>query len=109
MFDKTYSPDIASPCLALCPKAIHMGSQPMFDDTPCRPTQTAAPLLTYQQAAKLLATSDRTVWQLVKDQKLPAIRFRGSVRIDPADLRAFIEQAKGRTATLTKSVEGGMP
>jgi len=73
-----------------------MGGQPMFNDTPCRPTQTAAPLLTYQQVAKLLATSDRTVWQLVKDQKLPAIRFGRSVRIDPTDLQVFIEQAKGQ-------------
>ena len=52
-------------------------------------------LLTYADAGKLLGVKDRTVWQLVKDGKLAAVRFGRSVRIDPSDLRAFIEQAKG--------------
>ena len=51
-------------------------------------------LLTYEAAGKILGVSDRTVWQLVKDRRLPAVRFRKSVRIDPADLRMFIDEAK---------------
>ena len=51
-------------------------------------------LLTYEDAAKILQVTDRTVWQLVKDRKLAAVRFGRSVRIDPADLQTFIEQAK---------------
>ena len=56
---------------------------------------TPTPLLTYPEVAKLLHVTDRTVWQLVKDGKLRAVRFGRSVRVDPVDLRAFIEQAKG--------------
>ena len=55
---------------------------------------TVERLLTYRDAAKLLGVTDRTVWQLVKDGHLPAVRFGRSVRIDPADLRAFVERAK---------------
>lgn len=54
------------------------------------------PLLTYQDAAKQLRVTDRTIWQLVKDGKLPAVKFGRSVRIEPADLRAFIQRAKGQ-------------
>ncbi len=53
-------------------------------------------LLAYDQAGKLLGVTGRTVWTLVHRGDLPAVRFGHSVRIDPADLRAFIEQAKGR-------------
>ncbi|MEE9128548.1 MAG: helix-turn-helix domain-containing protein [Phycisphaerales bacterium] len=53
-------------------------------------------LLTYDQAGKMLGVSGRTVWTLVDRGELPAVRFGRSVRIDPADLRTFIERAKGR-------------
>ncbi len=53
-------------------------------------------LLTYEEAGKLLGVTGRTVWTLVHHGDLLAVRFGHSVRIDPADLRAFIEQAKGR-------------
>ncbi|MFO0828096.1 MAG: helix-turn-helix domain-containing protein [Phycisphaerales bacterium] len=53
-----------------------------------------SPLLTYREAAKVLGVTDRTVWTLVDGGVLPAVRFGRSVRIDPADLRAFIERAK---------------
>jgi len=55
-----------------------------------------ARLLTYREAGKILGVSERTVWQLVHDGKLPAVRFGRTVRIDPADLRRFIEAAKVR-------------
>jgi len=51
-------------------------------------------LLTYKQAGALLGVTERTVWTLVDDGGLPAVRFGRSVRIDPADLRAFIDRAK---------------
>ena len=53
-------------------------------------------LLTYEEAGKMLGVSGRTMWTLVDRGELPAVRFGRSVRIDPADLRAFIEQAKDR-------------
>jgi excisionase family DNA binding protein len=53
-----------------------------------------APLLTYKQAARVLGVTERTVWTLVHRGALQAVRFGRSVRIDPADLRAFIERSK---------------
>jgi len=61
---------------------------------PCAPV--VEQLLTFKQAADLLGVTDRTVWTLVNDGRLPAVRFGRTVRIDPGDLRAFIERAKGR-------------
>lgn len=52
-------------------------------------------LLTYDQVGKLLGVSSRTVWTFVDRGDLPAVRFGNSVRIDPTDLRAFIERSKG--------------
>jgi excisionase family DNA binding protein len=51
-------------------------------------------LLTYKQAGVVLGISDRQVWTLVNNDELVAVRFGGSVRIDPADLRDFIDQRK---------------
>ena len=51
-------------------------------------------LLTYRQAAEVLGVSERSIWTLVDQGSLPAVRFGRSVRIDPADLRAFIDRAK---------------
>jgi len=57
--------------------------------------QTAMhPLLTYREAAKVLGVTPRTVWTLVQAGTLPAVRFGRSVRIDPTDLRRFIDRAK---------------
>jgi excisionase family DNA binding protein len=52
------------------------------------------PLLKYREAAKVLGVTERTVWAMVDRGTLPAVRFGRSVRIDPADLRAFIEETK---------------
>lgn len=52
-------------------------------------------LLTYKQAGELMGVSDRTVWQLVKDGKLPAVRIGAAVRIDRRDVIAFIDGQKG--------------
>lgn len=55
------------------------------------------PLLTYREAATVLGVTPRTVWTLVQAGTLPAVRFGRSVRIDPTDLRRFIDRAKGTT------------
>lgn len=51
-------------------------------------------LLTYKQAGELLGVTERTVWTLVADGALQAVRFGRSVRIDPADLRGYIDRCK---------------
>ncbi len=66
-------------------------------------------LLSYEQAGKLLGVTGRTVWTLVDRGDLPAVRFGHSVRIDPADLRAFIDRSKQGPASDTagNAGEGG--
>jgi excisionase family DNA binding protein len=51
-------------------------------------------LFNYTEAAAYLSCSARTVWQLVKDGEIPAVKFGTSVRIDRSDLDTFIEQQK---------------
>ena len=51
-------------------------------------------LMTYQQVADVLGVTRRTVWTLVANGDLPAVRFGRSVRVDPADLRAYIDRCK---------------
>lgn len=45
--------------------------------------------------ARLLACSERTVWSLIKEGRLPVVRFGKITRIDRQDVEAFIQQAKG--------------
>jgi excisionase family DNA binding protein len=51
-------------------------------------------LLTTDETAEILGITGRTVRTLVRAGSLPAVRFGGSVRIDPADLRRFVNDAK---------------
>ena len=56
-------------------------------------------LLTYRETANLLGVSERTVWTLVQDGLLHAVKVGRSVRVAPADLRSFIERSRvGRLA-----------
>ena len=54
----------------------------------------ASPLLTYKKVAARLGVSDRTVFTLVALGKLKAVRFGRTVRVDPCDLEAFIQESK---------------
>ena len=60
-------------------------------------------VLTKSQAAKSLQVCERTITSLVLSGKLRAVRFGRNVRIDPADLEAFIAGTKvgGCPSTLT--------
>ncbi len=61
-------------------------------------------LLSYDDAGKMLGVTGRTVYSLVKSGELPAVRFGRSVRIDPADLREFIDKSK-RVDTIREAGE----
>jgi excisionase family DNA binding protein len=50
--------------------------------------------LTYREAAAALRISERSLWSLVRAGRLPAVRIGAAVRIDPADLAAYIAAAK---------------
>jgi excisionase family DNA binding protein len=56
--------------------------------------EAVEPLLTYQRVAEILGVTDRTVWELVRKGELRKVRVGRSVRVDPADLRQFIEDSK---------------
>ena len=78
---------------------------------PARPASDGAVpsidrLLSYEQVGTVLGVTGRTVWTLVHRGDLPAVRFGHSVRIDPADLRAFIDRSK-RGAAPSQGEEGG--
>lgn len=55
-----------------------------------------ARLLTYGEVAKALGISERSLWTLVQEGRIAAVRFGRTVRFDPADLRSFIERSKQR-------------
>ena len=52
-------------------------------------------LIKVRQAAQYLGISERKLWQLTKDRRVPVIKFDRVVRYDIADLDDFIAQAKG--------------
>lgn len=60
-------------------------------------------LLTYRETARLLGVTERTVWSLVDRGELAAVRFGRSVRIDPRDLRAFIDGARRAAPAATEA------
>jgi excisionase family DNA binding protein len=51
-------------------------------------------LLTAEEVARVLRCTERYVWRLGRDGKLPRIRVGRHVRFDPADVEAFIVEAK---------------
>jgi len=56
--------------------------------------QIQARLLTVKETAKYLAICERTVWFMIKEQKIPAIRFGRIIRFDKRDLDEFIDRCK---------------
>ena len=63
-------------------------------NTPASTPPVVKPLLTYREAGKLLGVTERTIFRLVRDGEITNVKFGRSVRIDPDDLRRFIEKAK---------------
>ena len=55
-------------------------------------------LIRTKTAADYLGISERKLWQLTKDSRLPAVRIDRVVRYDIGDLDAFIAAAKGGAA-----------
>ena len=56
-------------------------------------TEEQKPLMvTYRQAAELLGVCERSVWKLVDENELKAVRIDRSVRIPVAELERFINE-----------------
>jgi excisionase family DNA binding protein len=49
------------------------------------------PLMTYQQVAQVMQISVRTVWEMAKQGRLPAVRTGGRVRFRRETVLRFIE------------------
>ena len=58
-------------------------------------TSAPAILMTPRQAAKALAISERTLWELTRRGAIPRLKIGASVRYDVKDLQAFIDKKKG--------------
>jgi len=56
---------------------------------------TEALLWTARETAKALSICPKTLWALTRSGRLPAVRIGRGVRYDVADVRAFVESAKG--------------
>ncbi len=55
------------------------------------------PLLKTKEAARFLNISERKLWELTNRGEIPSVRIPPrSVRYDPIDLRAWIQQKKKR-------------
>ena len=50
------------------------------------------PLLKYQDVARILNVSQRTVFTLAEEGQLKRRKVRGQIRFRPADVQAYIEQ-----------------
>jgi excisionase family DNA binding protein len=58
-----------------------------------RTTEEQKPLMvTYRQAAELLGVCERSVWKLVDENELKAVRIGRSVRIPVVELERFINE-----------------
>jgi excisionase family DNA binding protein len=57
--------------------------------------ETTGYLLSYKAAGKVLGCTERTIYEFVRRGELPSVRLGNrSVRVDPADLKRFIEGRK---------------
>ena len=55
----------------------------------------AVKLMSYKQVAALLQVTERTVYNLVKRGLLVSVKIGNCIRFDPADVQAYIMNAKG--------------
>ena len=63
-------------------------------DAPQFSTQCEALLVKAPEAARLLAISQRKLWELTNCGEVPCVRIGAAVRYSPADLAAWIESKK---------------
>ncbi len=58
---------------------------------PKSPHTSIEPLLTAREVARILKVSCRTVWRLIRDERLPAVRIGRAVRVHPDAVAALIK------------------
>lgn len=52
-------------------------------------------LVNIPEGARRLSISPRSFWQMLKDGRIPTVRVGRRTLVDPRDLTAFIDSAKG--------------
>jgi hypothetical protein len=76
-----------------------------------RKVQTTPPLkllLSSRESARALSISERTLWTLTNEGKLPVCKVRGANRYHIDDLLAYIDASKTETrTTIEKTAPGG--
>lgn len=65
---------------------------------PARLHAAAEPLLSVDETAALLRLSPRHLRRLIARGELPVVRIGRAVRVQPVDLRAFIQSGQQKTA-----------
>jgi excisionase family DNA binding protein len=50
-------------------------------------------LLTVADVADIVGMTDHTIRQAIRDGELPAVKLRGRIRINPADVHAWLDGA----------------
>ena len=65
----------------------------------------ASLLWTCREAATALHVSERTLWALTKEGKIPCVRIGRAVRYDPEDIKRWIEKTKTSVAPVEGSAE----
>jgi excisionase family DNA binding protein len=75
----------------------------MTSTSPLSPPSLAEPLLTCQQAAKLLAVKTAWVYQAARTGRLPCIRVGRNVRLLRSDLEHFVGQQREAPARRIRS------
>ncbi len=71
-------------------------NKPQTENTATRPDR---PLCTTREAANRLRVSERHLWTLRNSGKIPFVLMGKSIRFDPADLDAYVDQNKVTLAT----------
>jgi excisionase family DNA binding protein len=66
----------------------------MADNSPPPPLGHVRSLLTVNDAAETLRLNPRSVRRLIADGRLPVVRLRGAVRIQPEDLEGLITSSR---------------
>ncbi len=70
---------------------------------PEAPARLSSPLLlTVQEACRLLAVSERTLWRLTSDGRVRAVKVGRAVRYAPADLEEYVDRLRAQAATRAK-------
>jgi len=83
-------------------------AQELLAQLPPTPAAQAAPLLvSLREGARLLSCSERTLWGLVDAGEIQCVRIGTRLLLDPRDLQAWIDRAKGNGAEQTAPAGSG--